>query len=286
MTPDEMLDKMTFQEIVQAAKDGNQDAVKTIYAIGVGYTAPGKSQDFEYAESCMELAADLGLVEAAWDAMKLYKLGTYARMNICSWKEAIVEIRGVQKMASIVFNDDDFADGIDEESGKDRFDIAEEYFRESDYDMLICLMALGKDERALSWLDKIEPDHLYYEKYQILRGILLFSDAANNKEISPAAYNELRVVEPDSAYVPKKTEILKNFNEVQYEQINFMHAVRILAEMYRMGIPGILTIDVNHAHEILESALTKLSDSDCKQVIEKELSHYKKKLVGGFQYLN
>ena len=135
-------------------------------------------------------------------------------------------------------------------------------------------------------MDKIEPDHLYYEKYQILRGILLFSDAANNKEIPPNAYNELRVVEPDSAYVPKKTEVLKNFDEVQYKQINFMHAVRILAEMYRMGIPGILTIDVDHAREIAESALTKLSDSDCKQVIEKELSHYKKKLFGGFQYLN
>ena len=100
-----------------------------------------------------------------------------------------------------------------------------------------------------------------------------FSVAANNREILQAAYNELRVVEPDSAYVPKKTEVLKNFDEVQYEQINFMHAVRILAEMYRMGIPGILTIDVSHTHEILESALSKLSDSDCKRVLEDELSH-------------
>lgn len=285
MTPDEMLDKMSFQEIVQAAKKGNQDAAKTVYTIGLAYTRPGENQDFEYAETCLELAADSGSVEAAWDAMKLCKLSVYARMNLCSWKEAIDEIGRVQKMASIVFNDDDFADGMDEKSGKCRFDIAEEYFREADYDIVICLMELGKKERALSWLDKIKPDHLYYEKYRILRGILLFSIATENRENPQGAYNELRVVEPDSAYIPKKTEVLKNYDEVQYEQINFMHAVLLLTELYRIGIPEILTINVDHAHEILESALSKLSDSDCKQVLEKELSHYKKRIFGGFQYL-
>ncbi|MCM1540214.1 MAG: hypothetical protein NC121_03030 [Blautia sp.] len=285
MTPDEMLDKMSFQEIVQAAKEGNRDAVHAIYVIGIGYTCPGEQQDFEYAKTCLELVVDLGSVEAAWEAMKLYKIGAYARMNLCKWEEAIAEIGSVQKMASIVFNDDDFADGTDEKSGKDRFDIAEEYFREADYDMLICLMALEKEEKALSWLDNIKPDHLYYEKYRVLRGILLFSAAAKNREVLQAAYNELRVVEPDSAYVPKKTEILNNFDEVQYEQINYMRAAWTLADMYRLGIPGILAVNVNHAHDILESALSKLSDPDCKKSLEEELSHYKKKLFGGFQYL-
>lgn len=150
--------------------------------------------------------------------------------------------------------------------------------------MVICLMSLGEDEKALSWLDQVEPEHLYYEKYQILRGILLFSAAAQNREIPRAAYNALRVVEPDSAYFPKKTEILEDSYAVQYEQINFMHAVLLLAETYRIGIPEILARNVDHAHEILEAALLKLSDPDCRQVIEKELSHYKKKIFGGFQY--
>lgn len=70
--------------------------------------------DFEQAESCLILASELGLTEAAWEAMKLCKISTYVRMNLCSWEKAIPEIANVQKMASIVFCDDDFADGIQE----------------------------------------------------------------------------------------------------------------------------------------------------------------------------
>jgi len=264
-----MIDQLDMEEIINLAKEGNNDAILAIYALGIECS---KLQDVENAEFLFDLAGTLGLPQAAWEAIKLYRIRAQIYMNNGLYIDAITQLNKLTDLVSTATSDDDFCDKIDEKTGLDYFTLIEKYYNDADYNLLICLEELKDTKRVLTWTKEIKEDNANYQRFQVIRGNTLYAIAAQNLLPLDEAYAVLRVAEPDSEYIPETTTVLKKaFEEKPYEELRFTLAALNLASLYEVGHRGIVAKDTMHAKMILETAYNKITAVPIKQALKERL---------------
>lgn len=91
------------------------------------------------------------------------------------------------------------------------------------------------------------------------------------------AFPILKKVYEDKEYRGKKESF---FHEAVY--VEAMHS---LSEIYRLGHPRLVSIDLNKAVEILTTVVNCIEDEDLRGVLQRELNKYHKKLFGGYRYI-
>lgn len=112
----------------------------------------------------------------------------------------------------------------------------------------------------------------------ILRGCCLFGLAKTNDEYYKA-YTALKVLENNSKYYSTISSALHN------EQRLFVHGIQFLASLYRIGIPEKISIDIDKSALLLFNAFAALNDDSLREQLQKDINHYRRKLFGGYKYV-
>lgn len=143
------------------------------------------------------------------------------------------------------------------------------------YKMAYCNVMIHKYEDALFILEKINPQPSSREI--MLKGICLFETAESLKDYK-AAYEALRGFE-----IPSAVSCLKNAGD-EIEELILSKGYTFLSTFYRIGIANVPR-NLENAHHILYMALNKVKGEKAANFIRKELSHYKRDLSEGYQYV-
>ena len=87
----------------------------------------------------------------------------------------------------------------------------------------------------------------------------------------------LKKVSMDEDY--RKTE--KSYNK----EAVYCQAMQFLADLYRVGYPRLIPVDLNKSVEILTSIANSMKDEELKGMVQNELNKYQKKMFGGYKYI-
>lgn len=144
---------------------------------------------------------------------------------------------------------------------------------ESNYGIAASHFFMGKYDEALDYTYGLSAINV-----TILRGCCFFRLAKTNAEYYEA-YNDLKILENAREYN------LEISSTSESEQRIFVYGIQFLANLYRTGLPERLTIDINKSASLLYDAFTSLTDEQLKAQLQKEIDHYRKKLFGGYRYI-
>lgn len=266
---------MTIDEAIKLANEGNAEAMMSLGGHYFG------ENEFDEAEKWYTMAANKGVTLAAYLNMTISVLSGRIRQVHGAWQEIIEINNRLLHWASVVLNDNDF-DYANYEINKDEIynDIFEAY-----YNIAHALYWSENYTDSINYLKKIGENCLQYQKSRVLMGICYGELARINignknyaeaEELFKTVVNILSIVNPNSNYIPNKNEY--------HEQMVFAKAAFCLTMAYVNGI-GTPVKNIDYAHDILESALSKVTEDDAKNVIQSRLSHFQKKMFGGYKYI-
>ena len=91
------------------------------------------------------------------------------------------------------------------------------------------------------------------------------------------AYKMFKQVVNDQEYILLEKQDL--------EEGIFVDALNNLATIYRVGLPGATPQNLTAAVDVLTLATRSVRNEDMGRLLNVELSHYKKKLFGGYKYV-
>lgn len=112
------------------------------------------------------------------------------------------------------------------------------------------------------------------------RAIVLYGASAYGSEMPnrlETAYRFLSQIERDNGYIMAEKE--------HYEDAILSIAACELSVYYRVGLPNVAPLNMEHAVSLLNRVLAGLKDDTAREMIQQELKKYQKKLFGGYKYI-
>lgn len=91
------------------------------------------------------------------------------------------------------------------------------------------------------------------------------------------AFSQAELVYRDRRYMGEEKHPL--------EEGLYLDVLRDLAIVYRLGLPGMVSADLSRSVDILNCAYGATKDADYRRMLAEDLSHYHKKLFGGYKYI-
>ena len=254
---------MELQEAIRLAEQGN---VNMMYALGKYYSEKEEDQLQETGWMWYERAADAGHIDALPIVCQYYE--QMARTSetfygyttaLDYWRKAahyanIYEQAGcaVMQQASIdPTNLIELASGI-------RYQFALCCFMADDYSDILQLYS-----------------HPETVEEKILYGVSLTQAIADNSWDERQVFQLLSCVS-DISYSRKE--------KGTKEECVYTSAALTFSNLLRHGLGAPINLDA--AYNVLSATLCSLKDSDCIEILKTELSHYQKKLFGGYKYID
>lgn len=142
---------------------------------------------------------------------------------------------------------------------------------DENYYMGICKYMMREDSDAIALLQGMDET-----RAKVLLGVCTFRMGKQMEDYAKA-YDGLSCIEHDRAYCSAKKSSAE-------EDIYAVAALQ-LSGIYRLGVPGVVKIDLNQAVQVLEDAYTSIKSDEFKQMVLSERNHYQKKLFGGYKYI-
>lgn len=256
---------MTFEEITRLAEQGNAQAM---LELGNHYFDQKDYDGFEKAYEWYEKAAITGSSQGILMAINQCALlgAIHQSKGFQLWEEALQNWLSVQKWIRVAWKDLSL--------DSDTLSKIQCQFEESNYSIAYIYCRLKRYSDALNILcSSNETPSL------LLKGICTYSlaIAEGNKGYLMEAYKMLSVIEEDLDYVANE--------KPEEEEYVFSIAVYFLSSFYHNGLSNNVSVDLDRAVKVLTTACNVIHDADYRNVVQKELSRYKKKLLGGYKYL-
>lgn len=143
------------------------------------------------------------------------------------------------------------------------------------YKAAYCNYLLKRFDEALDILEKMSPEP--YSKEMMLKGICLFEVAEQIRdfEIAYEALGDFDSLETFDCIWNAVDEL---------EELVFAKGYLFLSIYHQTGLAGV-SRDMNRAYSILSIVSDEVTGDMAWNVIQGELSHYKRKLFGGYRYI-
>ena len=266
---------MTLEEAIQAAHDGD---VSAAVAIGDYYMKNEQLSQPERQEQALpwyEMAAEANDIYSARIAMHLRAqeanvieilLGDSSQQQDLM-HQAVQNWMNVVKWAHIVMLATDLDDNTRAEARK--------VYNDALFDYTKNLYYLGQYERALDAMQLAGNNDV---RMQCLLGVCLYKLGAQNKNgnVLSQAYQRLSVLE--------RVSWAQNPHDGLKEELIYYRAACYLATLRRLGQVGVQK-DLGISVSVLSAAYDTLSTEKLKAAVQQDLSHYRKKTFGGYQYV-
>lgn len=114
------------------------------------------------------------------------------------------------------------------------------------------------------------------DRAAVLLGVVLFEKAATNSEYTVSYRHLSRIVDNDEYLASQKSK---------WEELVFCQSTMFLSICYREGNFVGIEANLENAMNILKFAKKHIKDKDYIAMLDKQLSHYKPKLFGGYKYI-
>lgn len=252
---------MTLEEAIQAANNGDATAA---LAVADYYYGDGKDPDKEEAAlPWYEKAGNGGNLKGAVVAMLIHSSDAEAYMMMNSYDNALNSWQAVSRWAIAAMDHSDA-------NLKTKM-LSVEKYNYAVFQMGVCLNEQGNPTAAISILRHADTTDV---KSQLLLGICLVKEKQDD-----SAFPLLTLVKTASSY--RETVGRASMDE----QLTFANASIVLSRFYRDGsVVG--QKDYDEAVNILLMAKQIFAaNSNITSALQKELSHYQKKLFGGYNYV-
>ena len=247
---------MTYEEAVNRANSGDVDCM---IMLGDFYLNNKNLDNYEQMKQALpwyENAAKLGSARGAEGAMIIYDFFGMANRSLNLWSDAISEYQNAYNcgtlMQKLSNSDNTSTSSISEKKNKYGFLIAYCQYRNDDY------------SDALDTLTQI-PELQDDLKSNMLTGLCSF-----NLE-NPDSKNILSIYE--SQELTQVFETLQNEEQELFLSLGYVYLTLFIRDE-----------DAARAYNILSKGLSEVCFPKAKDFLSSELSHYKKKMFGGYQY--
>lgn len=252
---------MTLGEAIQAAKNGDANAMMTL---GRYYRDQHENMKaLEYFEQAGEEGVGNGMLIS----MTMRQILADTHRDLRNFEDAIKNYEKTYYWCRYILN-------ISKTSDAD-------LFSEADYDKAYecAVSALFNGGVSYFFLEKHQDGldatmGLETPKMKMLHGIHLFM-SSNDLDGLRQAVQEMHVIETSGFYVPSENDY--------FSDNMIATAAESLALVYREGLFG--PSNMENSVRILTNTRDMIQDQSQKQRLQKELSRYQKKLLGGYTYI-
>lgn len=256
---------MTINEAIVEANSGNVEAMLAVADFYAKSEELGNGM--EMALQWYEKAAETGNVYGMEMAGITYMISASTSLAIGAFADSLEEWnRAFEKFHLLVQYE-----GYSLEKKRDIKKKAQQCI----YKTIYCNVLLKRYEDALYILERISFKNV--SKEMMLKGICLYH-MAEETENYEEVYDILRYFESKSAL-----SCLKDASN-ELEEMILSEGYIALSLFYRIGIAGVER-DIDRAYSLLSMVADKIKGKMADEFIQEELSHYKKKLFGGYKYI-
>ncbi|MEZ3461381.1 MAG: hypothetical protein K1W23_04250 [Lachnospiraceae bacterium] len=266
----EKIFNMTIQRALAEAKRGN---VQAMLQVADFYSRKMNREDDHYADNLSlalkwyEKAAQTGDVYALEMTSSGYAIFAEASIQIGAYEDSLREWTQVYRYALPLTSYPGYP--------RARRRQMHEQVMKSMYKAAYCNCLLNRYDEALDILEKMSPEP--YSKEMMLKGICLFEVAEQVRDFE-IAYDALGYFDSLETF-----DCIRNAVD-ELEELVFAKGYMFLSIYYRTGLAGIFR-NMNRAYSILSIVSDKVTGDMAWNVIQGELSHYRRKLFGGYQYI-
>lgn len=261
---------MTIQQALTEARRGN---VQAMLQVADFYSRKMNQEDGHYADNLSlalewyEKAAQTGDVYALEMTSSGYTIFAEISIQIGAYEDSLREWTQVYKYTLPLVKYPGYS--------REKRQQMHEQVMKSMYKIAYCNYLLHRFDAAIDILEKMSPEP--YTKEMLLKGISQFEVAEQiiDFEIAYEALGELEVQE--------MYDCIHNAVD-DLEEMVFAKGYMFLSIYYRTGLAGVPR-DINMAHSILSMVSDEVTGEMAWNVIQGELEHYRRKLFGGYQYV-
>ena len=249
-----------FNEVLAKAKSGALDAMEQLVTYYREQNDEGNALEWEVHYNATRSAT------FALMSMGISKMGAHGALNIGAWDEVENDWNEIFNHARDIL--------ISVQKGEALLDSesiasASEMYNDACYGL--ALVAYMRDNNYQRVVEMLNESHNHDTKAKVLLGLGLFN-TGNYED----AYAVLNTISQDRAYA--------NLEKDALEESLYAAGLHNLSNIYRIGLPGTVQQNLDSAVSILNMAISVIRDAEFRKILQDELSHYKKKLFGGYQY--
>lgn len=262
---------MTIQRVLAEAKHGN---VQAMIQAGDFYSRKMEEDGGCHRAECLqsalkwyEKAAQTGDAYALEMTSAGYAIYAEVSMEIGAYEDSLQEWTQVYRYALPLVQYPGYPDDKKREISV--------RILQSVYKAAYCNYLLKRYDAALDIFEEISPEP--YTKEMMLKGICLF-EVAEQIEDFETAYEALGNFDSQDTF-----DCIWNAVD-DLEEMVMAKGYMYLSIYHRTGIAGV-SKDLGAAYSLLSAVAEEISGDMAWNVIQGELSHYKRKLFGGYQYI-
>lgn len=252
-----------LNEILAQAQTGNQEAIGQLIDYYKEQNDEDKAAYWEDRKT-LENYAGITVVTILMNAMELL-----AAQAMGAWDEVENDAKEIRKKSKELL---EMYQRGDIYRNADNIRLANENLAEAEY--CLALTAYMRDDDAGKAFQILHAQ----EKIPV-KSVALLGSAAFETQRLDVAYKNLKQAIFDQEYSKADR---KNYRA---DELIYAQAFLYMSIMYRVGLPGLVKQDLEYAMEILSAGIRVIKDADYRRRLVDELSKYRKKLFGGYKYV-
>jgi len=252
-----------LSEILARAQTGNQEAISQLIDYYKEQNDEDKAAYWEDKKT-LENYAGLTILSMLMNGLELL-----ASQSMGAWDEVENNAKEIRKKAKELL---EMYHRGDIYPNADNIHTAKKHLADAEYGLAVA--AYMRDDDANKAFQILHAQ----EELPIKSAALLGVAAAGINKLD-VAYKQLNQVIYDQEYAQA--------DRANYfaDEMIYAQAFHYMSAMYRIGLPGLVKQDLEHAMDILGAGIRVIKDVDCRKILVNELSKYKKKLFGGYKYV-
>ena len=264
---------MTIEEAKQMADQGD---IGAMCSLGDFYIKQNTGEGIKKASKGYELAARKNVIYAIHMTVLSKKILAYSGLQVVAGYESEESVDFVKKNWEEVYDwaSQEIEMLDDNVPGSEKIDIkqAVENYNDAIYYLALCNYELRNYDVVITLLKDIDD-----KRARILYGSALF-DTANYDDEYEYAWQQFKFIDGDVEYASAP--------KAKYEEKIYTVAVLLLSQLYRQGLGEKHTkSNLEKSVNLLNFVKSYLTNEGMLELVDEELRHYQKKMLGGYKYV-